>query len=262
MLNHRTLDYQHAVSLQTKRANVSETLEAQMKDKVNNHQNAKIGDGTTINPNEIKVSVSGPMAHFDFVKDMEGLNEKEKQHISRVIAQSVQQPTGGTNDYHVMSRAQSVAQLQLIAEKLIPAQYQSHMQQAIQKFEQEDMAYQVKLYEAAQSSMDKLSDAYPSVGKSTILQDGIEKLNALNSWTTAMYNGLDTSSTAAFVQSYEQILAQFKDQQLQISNNPESVLNQFQDELRTKWNDFASLLNDPSIHTVSTSKQSTYDIRL
>ena len=47
-----------------------------------------------------------------------------------------------------------------------------------------------------------------------------------------------------------------------IKNNPEDVLNRYQDALRVKWNDFASLLNDSTVYKLPTTEKPLIDISL
>ena len=47
-----------------------------------------------------------------------------------------------------------------------------------------------------------------------------------------------------------------------IKNSPEDVLNRYQDALRVKWNDFASLLNDSTVYKLPTTEKPLIDISL
>lgn len=113
-LNHTLLNRQNATSLHNQTVHKSDTVknvEEQMKNKLKEQPTQKVGNGISINPKDLKVSIQGEMAHFDFVKDIEGLSAEEKQHISQLIGHSVKKPTGGTSDYFVMDRAQTTVQL-------------------------------------------------------------------------------------------------------------------------------------------------------
>lgn len=264
-LNNRFLEQQNALALHQQSAHKTDQLqkaEEQIKEMLKKKPTEKVGSKTSINPEAIKVSVQGEMAHFEFMKDMEGLSSDEKRHISRLIQQSVKKPNGGTGDYFIMDRAQTTAQLQLIADKLIPEKYKEQMNEAIKNYQEEGYNFQVKIYEAAQTSMDELSAKYPSVGKKTILTDGMKRLQEQETFAYGLYSGLDFSSQSTFVQSFETILTQFKENQLQLKNSPEDVLSQYQDELRVKWNDYASLLNASEVYKLSTAGNSIFDVRL
>lgn len=187
---------------------------------------------------------------------------EEKHQIGQLIQHSVQKPAGGTSDYFVMDRAQTTAQLQFIADKLIPEKYKDQMHEAIKNYQKEGMDLQVQIYEAAQSKMDQLSASYPSLGKSSILTEGMKTLQEQEAWTSTLYGGLDDSNQSTFVQSFEAILANFKENQLQLKNSSEEVLNRYQDELRSKWNDFATLFNDATVYKLSTNHHSMIDVRL
>lgn len=264
-LNHTFLNRQNAISLQHQTSHKSESVqnvEEQMKDRLKEQPIQTVGNGTSINPADIKVTVQGEMAHFDFVKDIEGLSAEEKQQISQLIQHSVKKPAGGTSDYFVMDRAQTTAQLQLIADKLIPEKYKDQMYEAIKNYQKEGMDLQVRMYEAGQEIMDQLSASYPSLGKSSILTEGMKTLQEQEAWTSTLYGGLDDSNQSTFVQSFEAILANFKENQLQLKNSSEEVLNRYQDELRSKWNDFATLFNDATVYKLPTNHNSVIDVRL
>lgn len=264
-LNHTLLNRQNATSLHNQTVHKSDTVknvEEQMKNKLKEQPTQKVGNGISINPKDLKVSIQGEMAHFDFVKDIEGLSAEEKQHISQLIGHSVKKPTGGTSDYFVMDRAQTTVQLQLIADKLIPEKYKDQMHEAIKNYQKEGMDFQVRIYEAAQGKMDQLSASYPSLGKSSILIEGMKTLQEQEAWVSTLYSGLDGSNQSTFVQSFEAILGNFKENQLQLKNSPEEVLNRYQDELRSKWNDFATLFNDSTIYKLPTHHNSVIDVRL
>ena len=64
------------------------------------------------------------------------------------------------------------------------------------------------------------------------------------------------------MQSFETILTNIKENQLQLKNSPEGVLNRYQDELRSKWNDFATMLNDSKVYKLPTTDYSVIDVRL
>ena len=261
-LNNRYLNLQNATSLHhqsSNKSNQSQKIEEQLKEILKEQPAQKVGGNTSINPEDIKVSVQGEMAHFEFVKDIEGLSSDEKRSISRLIQQSVKNPSGGTGDYFIMNRAQTTAQLQLIADKLIPEKYKEQMNEAIKNYQQEGYDHQVRIYEAAQANMDKLS---ASLGKKTILTEGTKKLQEQEAFASSLYGGLDLSNQSTFVQSFETILTNFKENQLQLKNSPEQVLNQFQDELRAKWNDFATMLNDSNVYKLPTAENSVIDVRL
>lgn len=264
-LNHSILNRQNATSLQHQTVHKSDTVknvEEQMKDKLKEQPTQKVGNGVSINPEDLKVSIQGEMAHFDFVKDIEGLSAEEKQHISQLIEHSVKKPTGGTSDYFVMDRAQTTAQLQFIADKLIPEKYKDQMQEAIKNYQKEGIDLQVRMYEAAQAKMDQLSASSPSLDKSSILTEGMNTLQEQEAWASTLYSGLDGSNQSTFVQSFEAILANFKENQLQLKNSPEEVLNRYQDELRSKWNDFATLFNDAAVYKLPTHHNSVIDVCL
>lgn len=262
-LNHKTLDLHNATSLHNVRKSESlEKVEEQMKGKVIEQPSPFVASNTPINREEIKVSIQGELAHFQFVQDIEELSADEKRHIDRLIQQSVSKPTGGTGSYFVMDRAQSTAQLQIIAEKLIPEKYQEQMNEAIKSFQEDRYNYDVKLYEAFQSHMDDLTAQHPSIGKKTILQDGMQRLQEQESFMNNLYSGLDFSTQSSFVHSFETALMKFKEEQLQQKNSPESVLNQYQEDLRGKWNDFAIMLNDPNVYQLSTAGNSVFDVKL
>ena len=259
------MDRQNAISLHNQTVHKSDTVkkvEEQMKDRLKEQPTQKVGNGTSINPEDLKVSIQGEMAHFDFVKDMEGLSAEEKQQISQLIQHSVKKPTGGTSDYFVMDRAQTTAQLQFIADKLIPGKYKDQMHEAIKNYQKEGMDLQVRMYEVAQAKVDQLSASYPSLGKSSILTEGMKTLQEQEAWASTLYSGLDDSNQSTFVQSFEAILGNFKENQLQLKNSPEEVLNRYQDELRSKWNDFATLFNDSTIYKLPTNHNSVIDVRL
>jgi len=264
-LNNKLLNLQNAASLHNQSAhknNQSKKIEEQMKEILKEQSIQKVGSNTSINPDDIKVSIQGEMAHFDFIKDIEELSSDEKKNISRLIQQSVKKPSGGTSDYFIMDRAQTTAQLQLIADKLIPEKYKEQMNEAIKNYQIEGYDLQVQIYKAAQASMDELSTKYPSLGKKTILTDGTQKLQEQEAFAYSLYGRLDLSNQSTFVQSFETILTNFKENQLQLKNSPEDVLNHYQDELRSKWNDFATMLNDSKVYKLPTTDYSVIDVRL
>ena len=246
----------------THKPDTVQKVEEQMKDILKEQPTQKVGSNTSINRDDIKVSIQGEMAHFDFVKDIEGLSSDEKKQISQLIQQSVKKPKGGTSDYFIMDRAQTTAQLQLIADKLIPEKYKEQMNEAIKNYQQEGQDLQVRIYEAAQVSMDKLSAKYPSLNKSTILTNGSKTLQEQEAFASILYGGLDLSNQSTFVQSFETILTNFKENQLQLKNSPEEVLSRYQDELRSKWNDFATMLNDSTVCKLPTMDNSIIDVLL
>lgn len=265
ILNSNQLKWENSISLKNYSSNKNEKLkeiEKQAKESIKNSPAVKTKENASVNSSEIQINVTGEMAHFDFIKDMEELNSDERRNISRLIQQSVKQPSGGTSDYFIMDRVQTTAQLQVIADKLIPEKYKEQMNKAIKNYQEEGYNFQVQIYKAAQASMDELSDKYPSLGKKTILTEGTKKLQEQETFTYNLYNGLDLSNHSTFVQSFETILTNFKENQLQLKNSPEDVLNRYQDELRLKWNDFATMLNDSKVYKLPTTGNSVIDVRL
>ena len=256
------LNWENAISLKNSSSSKNEQLkqiEEQAKEIIKNNPAATIKGGTSVNPSEIKVTITGEMAHFDFIKDIEGLSSDEKRNINRLTRQSIKKPNGGTGDYFIMDRAQSNRQLQLIAEKLIPEKYKEQMNEAIKNYQEEGYNFQVQIYEAAQASMDELGAKFSSLGKKSILTGGIKALQQQEKMMNDLYSGLDLSSQSNFVQSFEGILKQFKENQLQLKNSPEDVLNRNLEELRSKWNDFASLLNDSTVYKLPTAEKPLID---
>lgn len=265
ILNNKKLNLEHSMSLKNHSLIKNKELkqiEEQAKVSIKNNSTITNRGNASINPSEIKVNVTGEMAHFNFIKDMDELSLDEKRKIDMLIKKSIEKPKGGTGDYFVMDRAQTNAQLQLIADKLIPEKYKDQMNKAIKSYQEDGLNFQVKIYEAAQERMDKLSSKYPTLGKKTIATTGIKTLQEQEKKMVGSYNQLDLSSQSNFVQSFETILTNFKENQLQLKNSPEDVLNQFQDELRAKWNDFATLFNDSKIYKHPTVNNSVIDVRL
>lgn len=255
-LNHQTLSLQNAIALQTKpKSDSLQKVAEQMKDYVKAQPTPTFDKSESAGKLTI---IEG--THFQFVHEMEGLSTDEKRRISQLIGQSVKQPAGGTGSYFMMDRAQSTAQLQLIADKLIPEKYKEQMNEAIQSYQAEGYNFQLKIYEAAQANMDNLAKQYPSIGKQNILADGMQRLQEQEKRMTGYYAELDFFSQSSFVQSFETVLSKFKDGELQQKSSPETVLNQYQDELRAKWNDFASLFNDSAIFKLSTAEHAVFDV--
>lgn len=79
------------------------------------------------------------------------------------------------------------------------------------------------------------------------MMNGIKALKEQEKMIDGLYSELDLSSQSNFVQSFENILTKFKENQQHLKNSPDYALNKFQDELRVKWNDFASMLNDSKV---------------
>ena len=265
VLNHKVLDTRNAISLHNQSPKQSDELkkiEEQFKEIQKNKLPVKLGGNASIDPSEIKVTVTGEMAHFNFINDIEELSEDEKKNISRLIQQSVKKPNGGTGDYFIMDRAQTSTQLQYIADKLIPEKYKDEMNEAIKNYQEEGYNLQVKIYEVAQAKMDELVAKFPSLGEKSIMANGIKTLEEQEKAIYNLYSELDLSSQTNFVQSFENVLTKFKENQQQLKNSPTDVLHKFQDELRTKWNDFASVLNDATVYKLPTADKSLFDFRL
>ena len=264
-LNHKVLNTQNAISLHNQSPQKNDKLqklEEQFEEIHKQQLPNQVGSNTSISPSELKVTIQGEMAHFNFINDIEELSPDEKKNISRLIHQSVKKPNGGTGDYFIMDRAQTSIQLQYIAEKFIPEKYKDEMNQAIKNYQEEGYNLQVKIYEAEQEKMDNLVVKFPSLGEKSIMTNGIKTLEEQEKSINGLYSELDLSSQANFVQSFENILTKFKENQQQLKNSPTDVLHKFQDELRTKWNDFASMLNDPTMYKLPTADKSLFDIRL
>lgn len=265
VLNNKVLDTKNAISLNNQSPKQSDELkkvEEQFKEIQKNKLPVKLGGNASIDPSEIKVTVTGEMVHFNFINDIEELSENEKKNISQLIQQSVKKPNGGTGDYFITDRAQTSIQFQYIAEKLIPEKYKDEMNEAIKNYQEEGYNLQVKIYEAAQAKMDELVAKFPSLGEKSIMANGIKTLEEQEKAIYDLYSELDLSNQANFVQSFENVLTKFEENQQQLKNSPTDVLYQFQDELRTKWNDFASMLNDPTVYKLPTAEKSLFDIRL
>ncbi|MFF5995078.1 hypothetical protein AAGS61_10005 [Lysinibacillus sp. KU-BSD001] len=264
-LNTKSLNMQNAVSLKNNSLSKNEQLkqiEEQAREIIQNNPAVKFEGNTSVNPSEIKVTVTGEMAHFDFIKDIEELSSDEKRNIHRLIQQSIKKPNGGTGDYFIMDRAQAGVQLQLIAEKLIPDKYKDQMEQVIKNYQEEGYNFDVKIYEAAQANYNKLLTKFPSLGEKSIMANGIKSLEEQEQTFRSFYSELNLSSQATFVQSFENALTKFKENQKNLENSLDDVLHQFQDELRTKWNDFASILNDSKVYKLPTAETSFIDISL
>lgn len=112
-------------------------IEEQAKVSIKNNSTITNRGNASINPSEIKVNVTGEMAHFNFIKGMDELSLDEKRKIDMLIKKSIEKPKGGTGDYFVMDRAQTNAQLQLIADKLIPEKYKDQMNKAIKSYQED-----------------------------------------------------------------------------------------------------------------------------
>lgn len=254
---------QFAVKLQHKHPHkLPKAVEEQLKHKLNDQPNEKVGNGIAIDPSMLRVTRDDATAYFAFVNDMEQVSTEEKQRIHTLIAHSVKKPAGGTTDYFVMDYAQTKAQLQLIANELIPAQYKGKMEEAINQYENDSLGFQVRMYEVAQQKMDALRAAYPTLEKSDILANGVNKLQQLQQWTTTLYSTLDHSTHATFVQSFEAALNEFKENQLQTNNSPEEAVHRYQQELRSKWNDFATVFPKATLYKLPTASNPIMNIQV
>lgn len=264
ILNTRKLNLEHSISFKNPlliKNKELKQIEEKAKDSIKNDSTTMNRGNASINPSEIKVNVTGEMAHFDFIKDMDELSIDEKRKIGILIQKSVEKPKGGTSDYLVMDRAQTSEQLQLIADKLIPEKYKEQMDKAIKSYQEDGFNFQAKIYKAAQAHMDELSSKYPTLGKKTIATNGIKTLQEQENMMAGFYNQLDLSNQSNFVQSFETILTNFKENLLQLKYSPEDILN-LQDELRAKWNDFATMFNDSKVYKLPTIRNSVIDVRI
>ncbi|WP_431026733.1 hypothetical protein [Lysinibacillus sp. LZ02] len=94
------------------------------------------------------------------------------------------------------------------------------------------------------------------------MANGIKSLEEQEQTFHSFYSELDLSSQANFVQSFENALTKFKENQKNLDNSSDDMLYQFQDKLRTTWNDFASILNDSKVYKIPTAETSFIDISL
>lgn len=105
---------------------------------IKNNLTVKIPGNKTTKPVELTVLSTGESAHFDFVKDMKEWSPEERQRISQLIYKSLEKPSSsGTGSSSAMHCAQTIAQLQLIADKLNPEQYKNQMNEAIKGYQKE-----------------------------------------------------------------------------------------------------------------------------
>ncbi|KOY80752.1 hypothetical protein I6G82_10115 [Lysinibacillus macroides] len=190
-------------------------------------------------------------------KFIAGINERsieERKNIMNLIEQSVKNPSAWSGDYSKMFRAQTGMQLQVIAEKLIPKKYQEQMGRAIKEYQEEGYKRGFIIHEALQAEYKKI---LTETGRSSsiIKSDFQEKEHAIRGF----YRELDFSNPSNFIQSFEKVLENYKDSQ-KSDKDYDKVIRGYQEDLRTKWNEFASILEEMQSFKLPTTKNSLYNI--
>ena len=110
--------------------------------------------------------------------------------------------------------------------------------------------------------MDDLYAKFPSITKKTTITSRKASLEEQEKTATNRQSNLDFSNQSNFIKSFETILKDFEENELKQINSPEKALNRFQDELRAKWNDFATMLGNSEVYQLPTAEHSVFDIRL
>lgn len=220
---------------------------------------------------ELKLTVvdDGTNKHFRFIKDLDRLSAEEKALIQKAIDTSIAKPAGGSGDLYKMHRAQASAQLNLIAQTLLPEQYRDQMTQAIQAYNQEEVDREISMFSQAVANLNKsyghdarfdglLQNLNNSVAE---MQKGTHFQNEQERQFSSLYANLNTESQSQFMQSFENIMQVFKQNQ-QSQNVAESVISEYQDSLRNKWNDFASIVEELNYFKLPTIAKSVIDMTL
>ncbi|GLC88785.1 hypothetical protein [Lysinibacillus piscis] len=250
---------ENAVSLRNHSLNKGEELkkiEEQAKEIIKNNPAVKFENDTSVSSPKLTVVDSGDIAPFEFINDIEELSSDEKDRIMKLIQESIKKPGAWAGDYYKMTRAQTGMQLQLITERLIPDKYKEQMGQAIQQYQEESYNYELKIQEAL----------YRNVQKSPILRSKSKSFDEIKSFVNeqektikGFYNELDLSNPAKFTESFEKMLANFKNHQQNLYNDSDKLLQGFQEELRTKWNDFISNFQEMQSFKLPTAQSPKYN---
>lgn len=255
-LNHYSLQHESTIQLQHRQKSSDiQKIEQQMKDKL--PKTTPHVSSTDAVP-KLEAKVGGHAKHFQFIQDIEELSADDKKKIDQLVMSSLRMRSDGTDDFMQMNTAQSIAQLKLIADKLIPSSHQEEMHQAIQAYERDAIDEHVNMYRAAQKAMDPLS---AQLGKSDILERGTKKVHEQHTWMTAAYSNLDFTNQSTFVQSFEAALQTLTDKRTQTDVWQPHVLKADEEGLRAQWNRFATVLNDPAIFKLPSAEQSIFDIQ-
>lgn len=209
--------------------------------------------------------------YFDFIHDMEGVTDSEKKQIKRAIQLGLKQPSGRSGSKWTMLRAQTVAQLTVVAEKLISDAYRDKMYAGIQQYEHDDYEYQRKvkldLAEAAYEIRMKFGpgrfdkdSAYSHLEK---LQNETHHFYTQNQQFSQLYKNLVRVPAPNFLEAFENILAAYEsDQRANFKSVNVQRLQQFQENLRNDWNSFASAFDQAHSYKVPTKEHSVLDIKL
>lgn len=256
-LNHYSLQHESTIQLQHRQKSSDiQKIEQQMKDKL--PKTTPHVSSTDAVP-KLEAKIGGHAKHFQFIQDIEELSADDKKKIDQLVMSSLRMRSDGTDDFMQMNTAQSIAQLKLIADKLIPSSHQEEMHQAIQAYERDAIDEHVNMYRAAQKAMDPLS---AQLGKSDILERGTKKVHEQHTWMTAAYSNLDFTNQSTFVQSFEATLQTLTEHRIANDTWKTSVLRADEEALRVKWNDFATLFNDAAVFKLPTTAQSAIDMKI
>lgn len=173
--------------------------------------------------------------HFRFIQDIEELTDEEKTKIEQAILSTIQQPNGGSGDLFRMNRAQAKAQLNFIAEYILPEQYRSQMQQAIESYGQEGFEKEMKMYKDAVESVyqhTKNDSKLREYGEQlyanlSSLQADTHMYSQQESKIDGYYENLASTTASDFVKTFEKIMEQFKKDQKSLYGTKDSVLNEY-----------------------------------
>lgn len=253
----------NAISLINRSSNKTEELkkiEEQAKEKIKNNPVTKFEGNTSVNPPKLTITSAEGITHFDFIQDIEEFSADKKKQIRSLINESIKRPNSWAGDYYKMDGVQTSLQLQLISEKLIPEKYKEQMNQAIKAYKEEGTNYELLISKALDTAKEKLYAKFPLTREeSKSSKDITTVFNERQQTINSFYNELDFSTPTKFVESFENVLAKYKDHQKNLYNSSDALLQGFQEDLRNKWNNFASKFEEMQSFKLPTNQNSLYD---